>query len=339
VNHRRLADWLASKLGAAAVEVANVRRHTEGFSWETYTLDATIDGTARGLAMRVEPADGLLAPYDIDAQYRLHEVVHRHSGVPVAAPLWLEHDTGVIGRPFYVMERVEGEVPVQWNGGAGVLGSAAGRRAIGRRFVAIQAMIHGIDWRAHGLGCMLTPAVREGEAVAAQLDFWGQLYARSALIEVPLLRYALGWLRANMACSGALVLCHGDYRIGNFMVRGGEIVAIFDWELAHVSDPIEDIAYSGLPLFRGRRHTRALLSQLLPAEEYFELYESHTGQAVDPAIYRFWSVLGLVKAASVHLAAARAFEEGRTHDLRLAALGHQVHYALRLLAAELDLGR
>jgi aminoglycoside phosphotransferase (APT) family kinase protein len=338
VNRRRLAGWLASKLGAGAVEIANVQRRTEGFSWETYTLDAAIDGTLCGFAIRVQPADGLLAPYDIDAQYRLHEVVHRHSAVPVAAPLWLERDPGVIGRPFYVMERVDGTVPVQWDG-EDALGAVGGRRAVGRRFVAIQALIHAIDWRAHGLGSMLRPAVREADAAAAQLDFWGQLYARSALIEVPLLRHALGWLRANVACSGALALCHGDYRIGNFMVRGGDIVAIFDWELAHVSDPIEDIAYSGLPLFRGRRQTRALLSQLLPAEEYFELYESHTGRAVDPAIYRFWSVLGLVKAASVHLAAARAFEEGRTHDLRLAALGHQVHYVLRLLAAELELGR
>ena len=93
------------------------------------------------------------------------------------------------------------------------------------------------------------------------------------------MRYAIGWLRANIACSGTLTLCHGDYRIGNFMLADGTINGIFDWELAHVSDPVEDIAYSGLPLFRGRN---PLLSQLLEPETFFARYEERTGLRVEP---------------------------------------------------------
>ena len=133
-----------------------------------------------------------------------------------------------------------------------------------------------------------------------------------------LLRYAIRWLRANVACSGTLTLCHGDYRIGNFMVDDGRINGIFDWELAHVSDPVEDIAYSGLRLFRGRNPK---LSQLLDREEYLARYTALTGTPVDDDAFRFWSVLGLLKAAASHLRGSRAFEDARIRDLRLAAMG------------------
>jgi aminoglycoside phosphotransferase (APT) family kinase protein len=59
----------------------------------------------RGYAVRVEPNDGLLAPYDIDGQYRLHRAVLDHSDVPMADLYWLEPDASVLGMPFYVMER------------------------------------------------------------------------------------------------------------------------------------------------------------------------------------------------------------------------------------------
>jgi aminoglycoside phosphotransferase (APT) family kinase protein len=148
------------------------------------------------------------------------------------------------------------------------------------------------------------------------------------------MRYAIAWLRSNVACSGTLTVCHGDYRIGNFMLADGTINGIFDWELAHVSDPVEDIAYSGLPLFRGRN---PLLSQLLDRATFFDRYEKLTGLRVDPEAFHFWTVLGLVKAAASHLRGSRAFEDGRIGDLRLAAMGHQVQYVLRHIARELGL--
>jgi aminoglycoside phosphotransferase (APT) family kinase protein len=325
-----LHAWLAAKLEVPDVTIGDVTRHAEGFSWETWTFDASWPGGSRGLAIRIEPDDGLLAPYDVEEQYRVHEVVRRRSSVPMPELYWLELDPAVLGRRFYAMERLHGTVPVQWAGDDPALfPTPEARRALGRRFVEVQALIHAVDWRD-----LFADPGDPVAAARAQVERWAAFYEDSALVEVPLLRHAIGWLREHVACSGRLVLCHGDYRIGNFMVADGELVGVFDWELAHVGDPIEDVAYSGLPLWRGRGE---LLSQLLPAEEYFQLYRERTGLAVEPDVFRFWTVLGLLKAASVHLRAARAFEQGRTADLRLAALGHQVHFVLRLLARELEL--
>jgi aminoglycoside phosphotransferase (APT) family kinase protein len=337
-----LAPWFCERLDVDAVEIVDLRRHAEGWSWQTYTLDVEWRSpqrdeppVRRGYAVRVEPRDGLLAPYDIDGQYRLHRAVLDHSDVPMADLYWLERDPRVLGMPFYVMERLRGVVPVQWRGkDPSVFPSDEARREIGRQFVDIQARIHAIDWRAAGLGLPGSAWADPAASARSWIDHWADYYEASVLVELPLLRYAIGWLRANAACSGTLTLCHGDYRIGNFMLLDGRINGIFDWELAHVSDPVEDIAYSGLPLFRGRN---PLLSQLLARDEYFARYEELTGLRIDPDVFHFWTVLGLLKAAASHLRGSRAFEEARIRDLRLAAMGHQVQYVLRHIATELGL--
>jgi aminoglycoside phosphotransferase (APT) family kinase protein len=336
-----LTPWFRERLGAGELEITELRRHAEGWSWQTYTMavEWVVAGgdeqVRRGFAVRVEPRDGLLAPYDIDGQFRLHRAILDHSDVPMADLYWLERDPDVLGMPFYVMERLDGLVPVQWRGkDPAVFPTVEARREIGLQFVEIQAQIHRFDWRAAGLD--LPGAAWEDPVASASawVDHWARYYEESVLVELPLMRYAIGWLRENVACSGRIGLCHGDHRIGNFMVRAGRISGIFDWELAHVSDPLEDVAYSGLPLFRGRN---PMLSQLLAPDVYFARYEELTGLPVDPTAFHFWTVLGLVKAAASHLRGSRAFEDGRIRDLRLAAMGHQVQYVLRHIARELGL--
>lgn len=330
-----LGPWLAARLGADAVEVRDLRRHSEGFSWHTYTLTAAWDGQEQGFAVRREPEDGLLPPYDAAQQHALHAAVQAAGGVPVAPLRWLETDPAVLGRPFYVMDRLEGHVPVQWRPDDPIaFPTPDARRRLGEDFVDVLARIHAVDWRAAGLAADLHVPADAQAAAEHEVDRWERAYAEGALVEVPLLRAAIAWLRANVATSGRVVLTHGDYRIGNVMVAGGRIVGVFDWELAHLSDPVEDIAYSGLALFRGRS---SLWSHFLPRSEYLARYRERTGLEVDGDVLRFWTILGQLKAAAPHLRAARAFEDGRTGDVRLAAMGHQVLYVLRQLAVDLGL--
>lgn len=323
-----LERWFAAR--GRAFPIRELRRHAEGWSWQTWTF--TGDG-GPGYAVRRQPEDGLLAPYDIRGQYRLHQALLEHSEVPLPALVALELDSSYLGMPFYVMERVQGVVPVQWRGrDPEIFPDAATRTRIGHDFVDVLARIHAVDWRAAGLE-FLGGFGSAAEAARAQVDRWEAMYAGSALVELPLVREALGWLRAHPATSDRLGLVHGDYRIGNFMLGPDRrINAVFDWELAHLGDPVEDIAYAGLPLFRGRD---SRLSQLLEPAEFFDRYRERTGLAVDPTGFRWWTVLGLVKAISSHIRGTRAFEDG-TADLRLAAMGHQAVYPLRQLQDVLE---
>jgi aminoglycoside phosphotransferase (APT) family kinase protein len=334
-----LASWFSSKLDTEHVELSQLRRHTEGFSWQTYTMlarwtDSLGAACEQGYAVRVEPTDGLLAPYDIDGQFSLHEAVLRQPGIPMARLFWLEKDPSILGMPFYVMERVIGKVPVQWQAqDPEMFPTSEARHKIGLEFVDALAAIHAVELSGDWLGHF--DAVTDPKASAlAQVEHWAAYFENSALVPIPTIDYALSWLRRNLAYSPTVTLVHGDYRLGNFMIRDGSIVSIFDWELAHVSDAVEDIAYSGMPLFRGRN---PMLSHLLMPDEYFAYYESLTGLRVDPDVFHFWTVLGLVKATASHVRASRSFQDGRGDDLRLAAMGHQVQFVVRHVANVLGL--
>src|SRR5690606_26153731 len=126
------------------------------------------------------------------------------------------------------------------------------RHALGVDFVEVLARIAAIDWKAAGLGEVLDARDDPEEAARAEIEAWARFYHDSVLVEEPILREAIAWLRANLAVSGHLALVHADYRLGNFMVRDGRIVAVFDWELAHIGDPVFDVAWAGMPLYRGR---------------------------------------------------------------------------------------
>jgi aminoglycoside phosphotransferase (APT) family kinase protein len=334
-----LAGWLAQRLGVAEVSLSELKRHAEGFSWQTFTLACewtdpdSGDLVRQGFAVRREPEDGLLAPYDIEGQFRLHNAILDFSDVPMPGLYWLEMDPSVLGMPFYVMERMDGRVPVQWRGNdPDVFPDEETRRRIGLDFVDVLSRIHAIDIGKSGLGFLGESSNAEAQAIA-EIDKWERFYEESFQVEVPLLRFLIGWLRRNLAVSGQVGLVHGDYRIGNFMLDSERnINAIFDWELAFVGDPAFDLAWAGMPLFRGRS---PLLSQLLAKNEFLDRYEQQSGLHVDEDVFRFWTMFGHLRASAPHVRACRAFEEGRTTDLRLAAMGHQNFYILRQLADQL----
>jgi aminoglycoside phosphotransferase (APT) family kinase protein len=332
-----LRPWFADRLDTDDVEITDLKRHAEGWSWQTYTMtvdwhDSAGEPRHHGFAVRREPEDGLLAPYDTEQQYRLHEAVIDSSDVPMALLHWLETDPAPLGMPFYVMDRVEGVVPVQWRGNdPEIFPDDDARRTIGLDFVDVLARVHNIDVAA--LGDVFDVPASSDEAAGLQIDEWEAFYVDAQLVEVPLLRACIGWLRQNLATSGDVTLVHGDFRIGNFMLGADRrINAMFDWELAHIGDPVFDIAWAGMPLFRGRS---PLYSQLLAPEEFLGRYEELTGRAVDPDVLRFWTVFGHLRASAPHIRATRAFADGRAGDLRLAAMGHQNLYILKQLAGQL----
>lgn len=323
-----LSPWFQDKLGVDHVEISDLRRHAEGWSWQTYTMSVRANGMTHGYAVRREPEDGLLAPYDIKGQYRLHRAILDRSNVPMPALHWLEMSPDTLGMPFFVMQRVEGSVPVQWRGDdPSIFPTDAIRTAIGERFVDVLVDIHGIEPEGTGLD---VPASTD-DAAFDRIEHWAAVYESCHLVDVPIIRWLIGWLRNNVTTSGRVGLVHGDYRIGNFMVQGSEIVAIFDWELAHIGDPVFDLAWAAMPLFRGRM---TLVSQLLDEQIFLTRYAERSGHDVDPDVFRFWLIYGHLRAVVPQLRAARAFEDGQP-DLRLGAMGHQYLYALRQLVREL----
>lgn len=329
-----LRDWLGERLAADDLVLDETRRHAEGFSWETYTFTGHWtgeDGARRhdGFAVRREPDDGLMPPYDTRGEYELLSALHKTGAVPVATPRWLEPDPAVLGRPFYVMDRIEGYVPVPWKPDDPVaFPDEARRRHVGEQFIDLLATLHRVDPVALGLA---SPATDPIAAARNEIARWRTRYEEAALRPVPVLDLAFAWLDrdANLEVSGRLVPTHGDYRLGNFMLDGnGTIVALFDWELAHVSDPVEDLAWAGLRLFRGRSPR---WSHLLDREATLARYAQRTDLVATDRALRFWTVVAYAKASANYLRGTATFEHRGSGDLRLAAMGHQLTFVLRLL--------
>jgi aminoglycoside phosphotransferase (APT) family kinase protein len=335
----RLERFLAARLpDARRVRVVGMSQSTEGFSQETFSVDAVVERAGgeerRGWIVKREPVAGLLEPYDLEPEFR---VLHALSADPLLSPPapWFERDPAVLERPFYVMERLPGEVPIPAAGPEGLGPFApAERAALGPEVAAALARLHAVDWRARELGFLGVPAPGPG-AATREVARWRDRIARAGFPPIPIVAEAFDWLARHAPEVPEVTLVHGDFRLGNLLVArdGGaaRLTGILDWEMVHLGDPLEDLAWCTSPLWRGGT---PLAGCLLPPDEFEAAYAAVAGRALDRERLRFWSVLGLVKMIAIMLTGLRAFGDGRTADLRLAIFDHQLPFLLVLLAVE-----
>lgn len=200
--------------------------------------------TCQGQAMvlRKKPAGTTLdSAHAVEREYRILSAL-QDSGVPVPRVLRLIADPEVIGTPFYLMERLEGQV----SDSSDLPGlDAPDRRAVHLDAARVLARLHGLDWRALGLG----DYGREGQYYARQVRRWcGQWAALSAARgqrEDPLMDELAAYFTATIPAENATTIVHGDYRIGNLMHGGhpARIVGVLDWELSTLGDPLADLAH------------------------------------------------------------------------------------------------
>src|SRR5262245_8212443 len=194
----RLESYLAGRLPAEGpLRVIDLDRSTEGFSQETFTFDVeTSTGTRRGFVVKREPIAGLLEPYDLEPEFR---VLHALSDDPLPSPPtpWFERDPAVLDRPFYVMARLPGDVPIPAAraDGSGPFDDAE-RAVLGPAVAEALARLHAIDWRALGLDFLGVPE-RGRAAAEREVARWEERIRRSGLPVHPALAEALVWLRRN----------------------------------------------------------------------------------------------------------------------------------------------
>ena len=252
-----LADWLATKLpDATDVEVGPIAGPAfTGFSNETLLFDAswTEGGTRRTepLVVRVKPTQHtVFLEQDFEQQYRVIRALGDATNVLVPPMKWYEDDESYLGAPFFVMASVEGRPPQDsppytLEGWLLEESSPAERRVVVESGLDALAAIHAVDWRRLGFDFLDKPQY-------GRLGFEQQLryYERSFEWAAhgrpqPIAEAALDWVKANKP-SGAqhLALAWGDARINNQMFDdAGNVVAVFDWEMVTLADPMMDLAW------------------------------------------------------------------------------------------------
>jgi aminoglycoside phosphotransferase (APT) family kinase protein len=301
----RIVAFLTSKLvDGADVRVHSVRRTSSGFSRENWVFDATWregDRTEQAaLIMRRDPKGSVLHT-DRGTEFAVLRSLEETS-VPAPRPRWIDADGTWFGRPSIVMDRVEGSC--EWYVMNGDLPEAS-RLAFGRRCLALLAGIHAVDWRRAGLERWVGPA--EGAGASAEIRRWETELRRQQLEAHPELEVVLAWLHRQAPPPSSIVLVHGDFKPGNMLLDGLDIVAMLDWETAHLGDPIEDLGWITNPL-RKREH------QIVGAWErpdIVDAYEELTGAVVDDEVLRFWNVFANFKSSVIVLTGLRSWVDGR----------------------------
>ncbi len=193
-----------------------------------------------GVVLR-RPPRGPLPPsaHDVLREARLLRALEP-TIVRVPRVLAVCDDTAVIGAPFYVMEMVSGEVITSTL--TPVLDDPLQRDRIADELIDAVVELHGIDWTAIGLEGFGKPT----GYLERQLRRFTGLWEHNRTREVDEFAEVGDWLRANLPASPPATIVHGDYRLGNTMFARrapARLVAILDWEMATIGDPLADIGY------------------------------------------------------------------------------------------------
>jgi aminoglycoside phosphotransferase (APT) family kinase protein len=202
-------------------------------------------------------------------------------------------DEGVIGAPFYVMERIEGDVIT-----ARAPEGADGAR-IGEELIDALVEVHATDWQACGLEGYGKPT----GYLERQLRRFSGLWEHNRTRSLPVLDRVTAWLAEHRPESGPATIVHGDYRLGNTMFSGNRLVAIFDWELATIGDPLADVGYL-VATWGQAGDPEGSIVGLSPATrgpgfprraELIAMYEERSGRSMSDL--RWYTALALWKSA------------------------------------------
>jgi aminoglycoside phosphotransferase (APT) family kinase protein len=291
----------------------------EGHSNVTFILST-------GVVLR-RPPRGPLPPsaHDVLREARLLRALEP---TPVRAPgvLAVCDDTGVIGSPFYVMEEVTGDVITDTM--PEPLDSPEQRAAIADQLIEALVEVHAVDWRAVGLEGFGKPT----GYLERQLRRFTGLWEHNRTREIPEVEQVGVWLQQNMPESPPATIVHGDYRLGNTMfahAAPARMVAIFDWEMATIGDPLADLGYMvmhwtqpGDPASKFNLHTVTRLEGFPTREQLIATYEERSGRSMKAL--NWYVTLALWKAIVFMEGNYKRALEGSTDDPYLKTFGDGV---------------
>jgi aminoglycoside phosphotransferase (APT) family kinase protein len=313
-----LRDFLRQN-GLGAPEDLDAVPIGEGHSNVTFML-------CTGVVLR-RPPRGPLPPsaHDVLREARLLRALEP---TPVRAPKVLAvcDDPALIGAPFYVMEEVKGEVITDTM--PAPLDSPAERGRIADELIEALVELHSVDWPAAGLKGFGKPS----GYLERQLRRFNGLWEINRTRELPLVEELGGWLAANLPESPPATIVHGDYRLGNTMFASqapARLLAIFDWEMATIGDPLADLGYlvmhwtqPGDPQSKFNLHAVTTLPGFPSREQLIARYEARSGRSMQAL--NWYVTLALWKAVVFMEGNYKRALSGATDDPYLKAFGDGV---------------
>src|SRR5271166_183106 len=312
-----LARFLGAASAARGVEITGLTRLRGGALQENWGLDARFTGGAldgeQRLVLRTSAATGVAASLTRLQEFAVQKAAFA-AGVTVAEPLFASEDPDVWGRPFFIMRRVDGIAAPDRITGDPALDPAL--PAIAERLGRELARIHTVRPPRRDLAFL---AVYEEVGPAQQIAGF-RAYLDRQPTPRPVLEWGIRWLETHLPPPTEPVLCHHDFRTGNYMLDGAVLTAILDWEFAGWGDLHEDIGWFCCKGWRFARLDREA-GGIADRAPFYRGYETESGRADDPQRVFFWEVLASIRWAVIALQQSDRHMIASERNLDLALTG------------------
>lgn len=330
------ARALARFLGWDEVRVS---QFPSGHSNLTYL----VEGGGKQLVLRRPPfgakSVGKTA-HDMGREFRILSRLHAVYP-PAPKPVAYSEDTTILGAPFYVMERIAGVI-LRRDPPPGLVPPETAR-ALGEAFVDNLATLHGLDYRAAGLGDLGKP---EGY-VERQVRGWAERYRNARTDDIQNMEFLEKWLVAHMPAESGAALIHNDYKYDNLVLAPDDltrIIGVLDWEMSTVGDPRMDLGtalsywvHADDPAeLQAVRMCATTLPGSLTRGELLLRYQERTG--IDIPNIVFYYCFALFKSCGVVQQIYWRYKQGLTHDERFGAMIHAVHALSATAARAIEAG-
>ena len=313
-----LAEFLASS-GLSAPSGLDAVPIGEGHSCVTLALST-------GVVLR-RPPRGPLPPsaHDVLREARLLRALEP---TPVRAPKVVAvcEDSAVIGAPFYVMEKIKGDVITSSMPTA--LDTPAQRSRVADQLVDALVELHAVRWQSIGLEGFGRPS----GYLERQLWRFAGLWEHNRTRELAQVEQVATWLAANIPESPPATIVHGDYRLGNAMYAReapARLIAILDWEMATIGDPLADLGYMMIHWVQAGDQTARFQLQTVTAlpgfptrHELIARYEQRSGRSMQALDW--YVTLALWKAIVFMEGNYKRASQGTTDDPYLKTFGEGV---------------
>jgi aminoglycoside phosphotransferase (APT) family kinase protein len=298
-----LAAVLAPALGE--VTVSNLRVLTGGASRATWAFDAQTASGARALILRTGPPDDVHASMELEAAALSRAAA---TGAPVPHIVTADNSPAALGNPYLICDFIGGETIVRKI--QRTLDDASRARLL-RQCAAALAAIHRADPAGIGL-----PASEPLDEWRHQLDEMGDTTAT--------FEWAFRWLELNRPAPTPAVLVHGDFRMGNLIVDDSGLAAVLDWELTHIGEALDDLAWFCIRAWRFGAPASLGAGGLGSIEDFVTAYQDAGGSTVDRIALRWWLVAATLRWGVICRYQYERHRRGLTRSVEMAAIGRRV---------------
>ncbi|MFM8912267.1 MAG: phosphotransferase family protein [Flammeovirgaceae bacterium] len=321
IDSQKLADYLQAKVDG--LNAISIQQYPSGYSNLTYLVT---DGTHEFILRRPPFGANIKSAHDMQREFTVLQALHEAGYTKAPKPVLYCDDESIIGGKFYMMHRVAGVI-LRNRVPKGLTIAPEQFRAISISAIDTLVQLHQLDVNTSALGKLGKP---EGY-VQRQVEGWISRYQKAQTDDIQAMNEVAAWMPKNMPTTTPAAFIHNDFKYDNLVLspnRLEEVIAVLDWEMATVGDPLMDLGTT-LAYWAEASDNDALkpfnltwMPGNLKRHEVAQYYGEKSGTNIDHLV--FYYVFGSFKVAVICQQIYHRYKQGHTQDSRFAMLIHVI---------------